>query len=142
MISSRLLLSTVCVCTRSPCSGEASSSISNDRQDSMPLTYSQARPTLPSRIIYDVYTVCVTSHSSAMQEELGHGCHSLDNVDTARAAVPCSLLLGVLQGARNAPQCRPAAGGTSSHMPFCSPPKAWHMCSRECDCLCSCLVLI
>ena len=55
MTSSRQLLLTVCVCIRSPCSGEASSSISNDRQDSMPLIYSQTRPTLPSRIVYKVY---------------------------------------------------------------------------------------
>ena len=55
MNSSRQLLLTVCVCIRSPCSGEASSSISNDRQGSVALIYSQARPTLPSRIIYKVY---------------------------------------------------------------------------------------
>ena len=49
MTSSRQLLLTVCVCTHSPCLGEASSSISHNRQGSMALIYSQLRPTIPSR---------------------------------------------------------------------------------------------
>ena len=56
MISSKQLLLTVCVCIRSPSLGEASSSISSDRRSSMALIYSQARPTLPSRNIYEVCT--------------------------------------------------------------------------------------